>query len=206
MVLLFRRRTLPPIPGWTRSKAAEVLFVRDSERLVAGIENAVVAGSDHFGWSLEGPSSKRNCLLCRRTKSPPMALRRLQTASPSGLFQLAQRRAWCCFPSSIVCSARVAPHIEGIPARSVADVVEENKRVTRCDQPRQTGEVQPGRRGARRTTAGPHPLLRVGWGWHLGKNLAFTLSEGLAAVGIQVSKVILAFIRAISTLDGSFGI
>ena len=204
----FEGETLHLYRSWTGSKAAEVLFVRDSEGWWLASRMRLSLDPDHFGWSLEEAKSIIESEIAFYAAGQVPAdgfAQMLQTASQAGYFGSPSVVHELLFPffHCLLCKG-VAPHIEGIPARSVADVVEENKRVTRAIS-RQTGEVHglEAWRTAEQLGKALIHYFELDEGWHAGEDLAFTLSEGLAAVGIQVSEVILAFIHAPSpTLDG----
>jgi len=129
----FEGETLHLYRSWTGSKAAEVLFVRDSEGWWLASRMRLSLDPDHFGWSLEEAKSIIESEIAFYAAGQVPAdgfAQMLQTASQAGYFGSPSVVHELLFPffHCLLCKG-VAPHIEGIPARSVADVVEENKRV-----------------------------------------------------------------------------
>ncbi|QQA60900.1 hypothetical protein JC965_24440 [Aeromonas caviae] len=89
MVLLFRRRNSPPIPELDGSKAAEVLFVRDSEGWWLASRMRLSLDPDHFGWSLEEAKSIIESEIAFYAAGQVPAdgfAQMLQTASQAGYF------------------------------------------------------------------------------------------------------------------------
>lgn len=125
----FEGETLHLYRSWTGSKAAEVLFVRDSEGWWLASRMRLSLDPDHFGWSLEEAKSIIESEIAFYAAGQVPAdgfAQMLQTASQAGYFGSPSVVHELLFPffHCLLCKG-VAPHIEGIPARSVADVVEE---------------------------------------------------------------------------------